>query len=152
MESAVHFLKDVFFAEREKIHEILKKEVNREKRRFEKIYYEFDMNNYFEKLLSWFEERSQLIKNSTESSKLIYYARRMIFSLFDRDNEYAYYLMKIARIYRQTSDDILDTSKLFKECETLESKIIDYDLEYAKYIMKTKNAHEAYQYLISKQD
>lgn len=61
MESAVHYLKDVLFSEREKIHEILKKEVNRDKRRFEKIYYEFDMNSYFEKLLSWFEERSQLI-------------------------------------------------------------------------------------------
>lgn len=74
----------------------------------------------------------------------------MIFKLFDRDNEYAYYLMRIARIYRKTSDDVLDISKLFKECGDMESKIIDYDLEYAKYIMKTKNAHEAYQYLISK--
>jgi hypothetical protein len=58
MESAVHFLKEAFHLEREKVSEILKKEVNRDKRRFEKIYYEFDMKPYFEKLLSWFEERS----------------------------------------------------------------------------------------------
>lgn len=36
----------------------MKKEVNREKRRFEKIYRDFDMNAYFEKLLAWFEDRS----------------------------------------------------------------------------------------------
>jgi hypothetical protein len=46
------------FYEKDRINEILKKEVNRDKRRFEKIYLEFDMNNYFEKLLSWLEERS----------------------------------------------------------------------------------------------
>ena len=152
MESAVHFLKDILFSERDKITEILKREVNKEKRRFEKVYYEFDMNIHFEKLLSWFEERSQLIQNSTESLKLIYFARRMIFSLYDRENEYSYYLMRIAKIYRKTSDDVLQINSFFKECESMESKIIDFEFEYAKYIMKTKNAHEAYQYLISKHE
>ena len=47
--------------EKEKIAEILKKEVNRDKRKFEKIYYEFDMSTYFEKLMSWFDERSSMI-------------------------------------------------------------------------------------------
>ena len=61
LESAVHYLKDIFIIEKDKISEILKKEVNREKRRFEKIYYDFDMNKYFERLMSWFEERSLMI-------------------------------------------------------------------------------------------
>ncbi len=54
------------------------------------------MNKIFEKLLSWFEERSQVISSSTESLKLIYFTRRMIFGLYDRENEYAFYLMKIS--------------------------------------------------------
>lgn len=116
LESAVHFIKDIFIAEKEKITEILKKEVNKDKRKFEKIYYEFDMNKYFEKLMSWFEERSLMIQSSTESLKLIYFTRRMIFSLFDRDNEYAYYLMRLATLFRRTSNDVLTISKMFKEC------------------------------------
>ena len=58
VESAIIFLKDVFMFEREKISEMLKREVNRDRRRFEKIYYEFNMSNYYEHLLGWFEERS----------------------------------------------------------------------------------------------
>jgi len=61
VESAIVFLKDVFLHEREKVSEMLKREVNRERRRFEKVYYEFNMTNYFEHLLCWFEERSQEI-------------------------------------------------------------------------------------------
>jgi hypothetical protein len=74
----------------------------------------------------------------------------MIFKMFDRENEYAFYLMKLAKLYRKTSSDILEINKLFKECEEFQVKIIDYDLEYAKYTLKTKNAHEAYQYLTLK--
>jgi hypothetical protein len=59
VESAVVFLKDVFMAERDKVSEMLKREVNRDRRKFEKIYYEFSMSTYFEHLLGWFEERSQ---------------------------------------------------------------------------------------------
>ena len=61
VESAIVFLKDVFLHEREKVSEMLKREVNRERRRFEKVYYEFNMTSYFEHLLSWFEERSHEI-------------------------------------------------------------------------------------------
>ena len=61
LDSTVRFLKDVFQKEREKVSDILRKEVNRDKRRFEKIYYEFDMNSYFDRLMSWFEERSESI-------------------------------------------------------------------------------------------
>jgi len=110
-------MKDTFFQERERITETLKKEVNREKRRFEKIYLDFDMSGYFERLLQWQEERSQLISNSTESLKLIYFVRRALFRLFDRENEYAFYLMKLAKIYRKTSNDVLEVNRLFKECE-----------------------------------
>jgi len=107
----------VLFHEKERIAESLKKEVNKEKRRFEKIYLEFDMNNYFEKLLSWLEERSQMISSSTDSLKLIYFVRRTLFKLFDRENEYAFYLMKLANIYRKTSNDVLEVNRLFKECD-----------------------------------
>ena len=51
IESFVHFMKDTLFQERDRISETLKKEVHREKRRFEKIYLDFDMNGYFERLL-----------------------------------------------------------------------------------------------------
>jgi len=117
IESFVHFMKDTLFLERERMSETLKKEVNRDKRRFEKIYLEFDRNTYFERLLQWLEERSQLISNSTESLKLIYFVRRALFRLFDRENEYAFYLMKLAKIYRKTSNDVLEVNRLFKECE-----------------------------------
>jgi hypothetical protein len=144
IESFVHFMKDTLFYERDRIAETLKKEVNREKRRFEKIYLDFDMNSYFERLLQWLEERSQLISSSTESLKLIYFVRRALFRLFDRENEYAFYLMKLAKIYRKTSNDVLEVNRLFKECEQYAHKIIDFELEYGKYTLKTKNAHEAY--------
>lgn len=54
IETFVHFIKDMLFQEKDKLQEILKKEINKDRRRFEKIYLDFDMNNYFEKLLSWF--------------------------------------------------------------------------------------------------
>ena len=59
VESAVIFLKDIVFKEREKIVECIKRDVNKDRRRFEKVYFDFNMTNYFEKLLGWFEERSQ---------------------------------------------------------------------------------------------
>ena len=52
--------------------------------------------------------------------------------------------MRLAQLYRKTSNEVLVVNKLFKECESMSHKIIDYDLEYAKYTLKTKNAHEAY--------
>lgn len=60
--------------------------------------------------------------------------------------------MKLAKIYRKTSNDVLEVNRLFKECEQYSHKIIDFELEYGKYTLKTKNAHEAYQYLMMKQD
>ena len=71
----------------------------------------------------------------------------MIFSLFDREHDYAFYLMRIARLYRKTSNEVLIISKLFRECGSMAHRIIDYELENAKYILKTTNAHEAYRYL-----
>mmetsp|Transcript_25760 Transcript_25760/g.25047 ORF Transcript_25760/g.25047 Transcript_25760/m.25047 type:complete len:83 (+) Transcript_25760:753-1001(+) len=58
LEASVHFLKGEFFKEKETLANIWNKEVNQEKRKFEKIYFEFNMSPVFEKLLSWFEERS----------------------------------------------------------------------------------------------
>ncbi len=37
IESAIYFIKDIFMAESEKVSEHLKREVNKEKRKFEKI-------------------------------------------------------------------------------------------------------------------
>ena len=54
IESAIYFLKDVFCQEKERITELLKRDVNKDRRKFERIYYEFNMASYFEKLLSWF--------------------------------------------------------------------------------------------------
>lgn len=59
------------------------------------------MNNYFEKLLSWFQERSAEIRSSFDSLNLIYYMRRVFFSMFERDNEYAFNLMQIAKLHRK---------------------------------------------------
>lgn len=61
VESAIYFLKDVFYSEKEKIVELLKREINRDRMKFEKIYFELNMSPRFERLLSWFEERSQEI-------------------------------------------------------------------------------------------
>jgi hypothetical protein len=54
----VHYIKDVLFHERDRISDAMKKEANKDKRRFEKIYLDYDMNVHFEKLLSWLEDRS----------------------------------------------------------------------------------------------
>lgn len=93
-----------------------------------------------------------MISSSTESLKLIYFVRRTLFKLFDRESEYAFYLMKVASIYRKTSNDVLEVNRLFKECEQFSHKIINFELENAKYTLKAKNAHEAYQYLMLKHD
>jgi hypothetical protein len=63
----------------------------------------------FENLLTWFEERTQsnCPITSTSALMLIYQARKLIFSLYDRDNEQAYYLMRIAKIQRKVSNDVL---------------------------------------------
>jgi hypothetical protein len=150
VESAIYYLRDVFHKEKERVSELLKREVNKDRRRFEKIYFEFNMSAYYEKLLSWFEERSQEISGSAESLKLVYYVRRVFFQMFDRENEYAFYLRQIAKLHRKTKSDVLLVNRLFKECERLSHKIVDFELELAKYTFAIKNAHEAYQYLIEK--
>lgn len=147
VESAIYFLKDVVFKEKDKIMDQFRKDVSKEKRRFEKVYFDFNMNKYFEKLLSWFEDRSQDIQSSNESLKLIYYVRRVFFSLFDRENEMAFCTMKLAKLHRKTNSDMILQSNLFKECEKISNKIVDFELEFAKFIWKHKNAHEAYMFL-----
>ena len=47
-------MKDLFIVEGEKVSEFLKREINRDRRKFERVYYEYNMNSQFEKLLSWF--------------------------------------------------------------------------------------------------
>lgn len=60
--------------------------------------------------------------------------------------------MRIAKIQRKTSSDVLKVNQLFQECEKNKHRIIDFEYEYAKFILKYKNAHDSYQYLISKLD
>ena len=148
IESAIYYLKDVFLQEKERISDLLKREVNKDRRKFEKIYNDFNMSPHFEKLLSWFQERSAAIHSSFEALNLMYYTRRVFFSMFDRDSEYAFYLMLIAKLHRKQKSDVLLVNQLFKDCGKLKSLIIDFELENTKYILVTKNAHEAYQYLI----
>lgn len=76
---------------------------------------------------------------------LIYQVRKLIFSLYDRENEQAYYMMRIAKIERKRDKiDILKVNQLFQECSKYQHKIIDYEYEYAKYLLRSKNAHDAY--------
>ena len=109
IDSAMHYMKDILFSQKDQISEIISRDVNREKRKFEKIYYEFDMKLPFENLLTWFEERTQSNSpiTSNQAIMMIYQVRKLIFSLYDRDNEQAYYLMKIAKIQRKISTDVL---------------------------------------------
>lgn len=144
IESAIYFLKDVFHQEKDRVTDLLKRDVNKDRRKFERIYYEFNMSSYFEKLLSWFQERSAEIHSSFESLNLIYYVRRLFFAMVDREGEYAFYLMQLAKLHRKNNSDVLLVNQLFKDCEKLKGKIIDYEYENAKHILKTKNAHEAY--------
>ena len=68
--------------------------------------------------------------------------------MLDRDSEYAFYLMQLAKLHRKQKSDVLLVNQLFKDCEKHKGRIVDFELENAKYILMTKNAHEAYQYLI----
>lgn len=56
IDTAVHYLKDILLSQKDS--ELINRDVNKEKKKFEKIYYEFDMKLPFENLLTWFEERS----------------------------------------------------------------------------------------------
>ena len=58
IDSAMHYMKDILLSQKEQISEIINRDVNKDKRKFEKIYYEFDMKLPFENLLTWFEERT----------------------------------------------------------------------------------------------
>ena len=54
IDSSIHYLKDILFSQKDQISEIINRDVNKEKRKFEKIYYDFDMKLPFENLLTWF--------------------------------------------------------------------------------------------------
>jgi hypothetical protein len=45
IETAVYFFKDLFQAEGDKVWEHLKREVNRDRRKFEKVYFELNLNS-----------------------------------------------------------------------------------------------------------
>lgn len=59
VESAFYYLNTLVLSERDKICETLRREVNKEKRSWEKVYFELNFNEQFEKLLTWFHRRSQ---------------------------------------------------------------------------------------------
>jgi len=66
---------------------------------------------------------------------LVYYVRRAFFELFDRENESAFYLMRLAKLHRKTCTDALLVNRLFKECEKVSNKIVNFELEFAKYTL-----------------
>jgi len=72
--------------------------------------------------------------------------------MYDRENEHAFYLMKLAKLHRKQNQDVLLVNRFFKECALVEKRIIDFEYEFAKYTYKVKNAHEAYLYLHNKLD
>jgi hypothetical protein len=90
------------------------------------------------------QERSAPIEATPESMQLIYHVRMTLFYIFERDSEQAFFLMKLAKLYRKQKSDALLVSNFFSDCRKLEHKIIDFEYEYAKYIDQVKNAHEAY--------
>jgi len=53
---------------------------------------------------------------SNEFLVLVYSVRKAIFSMFDRENEFAFYLMKLAKLYRKSGHDVLKINKYFREC------------------------------------
>ena len=70
---------------------------------------------------------------SNDQMHLIYLVRLAIFSIYDRTNEYAFYLMKLAKLFRKLNSNALEISDLFRRCSDLSDKIIDFELEKAKY-------------------
>lgn len=118
--------------------------------KFEKIYPEIDFTDPFQYLLTWYEQRSKSNSPITSYQALstIYHARKLIFAVFERENELAVYLMKIAKLERKNSNDVLKVHNLFKECEEHKHRIIDFEYQKAKFILKFKNAHDSYQYIV----
>lgn len=116
IETAVIFLKDMFIAEQKQVSELLKREVNKERRRYEKVFDQFNLDCHFEKLLGWFEERSNSIEASLDHLKLIYTVRMVIFKMFDRESEYAFYMMKMAKLHRKQNLDAIVVNEFFQAC------------------------------------
>ena len=125
----MHYMNDILFYEREKISEIIKRDVNRGKRKFESLYDKFDMKLSFENLLTWFEKRTQFNYPITynQAILMICEVRKIIFSLYDRHTEQAHYLMRIASIQRKISNDVKKVENLFLECCKQKDQIIDYE-------------------------
>ena len=85
IQTAVVFVKDVFWAESERVCEHLKKEVNRNKRSFDKVYLECNLNTYFERLLAWLEDRFGTGEASPNAKLLVMNVRLALFTLWERE-------------------------------------------------------------------
>jgi hypothetical protein len=94
------------------VADVLKREVQA-KRKFEKLYYDCNLHSQFESLLGWLEHRTKHIQQN-DSLKLLFYVRRVFFMLYDRENESAFYLMKLAKLHRKASSDVLLVNSLFR--------------------------------------
>lgn len=64
--------------------------------------------------------------------------------MYDRECEYAFYLMKLAKLHRKQNKNALLINDYFKLCKAYSDKIIDYELEHAKHIFNVRNAVEAH--------
>lgn len=67
IDCSMHFLKDVLFSMKDSISTVMCGDVNKDRRKFEKIYYDHDMKVQFEYLLTWFEERTEMNTHSITS-------------------------------------------------------------------------------------
>lgn len=135
IQSALVFVKDVFWGEAERVCEHLKREVNRDRRRFEKVYVECNLNAHFERLLAWLEDRFGPGEAAPNAKLLVMHARLALFTLWEREQEVAFYKMKLAKLHRKQNENVLTISRCFKECAKLEHRLVDFEYEYCKYLL-----------------
>jgi hypothetical protein len=60
IDCSMRYIKDIFYNNKEQINAIINNDLNKERRKIEKIYFELEheMKMPFENLLCWFEERT----------------------------------------------------------------------------------------------
>lgn len=61
IDCSMRYLKDLFYSHKDQINAIINNDLNKDRRKIEKIYFELEneMKLPFENLLAWFEERTQ---------------------------------------------------------------------------------------------
>ena len=118
------------------------------KRTWEQIFNDLDLEKYMNQLNEFFEERTYLIsENSFDTLDLIFSVRKALFYLLGRNDDYASYWLRLARLYRKWNKDYLVMVQLFKSVKEWKDILIGYEIEHAKYTNHVKNSNEAFMYL-----